>query len=568
MGFDNFMLYLDESITGVLSDWDLYSTLIVTVLIGFFAYTLVTSRDPDSHPMLLARQSQASPVRQEGQSAVFRNHTSPHGIPLSSGLNVKDPGDSKWAQGRNGDLRDIWRKAVTGAVNREGKETGEIGNLLTIYGSDKLVAHKPADVTRQINLIGQHIKQNGGTNVAIYLPNSIEHLASLFACAFYDLTAILLPYDESPESLIKLIQKSEADTVIAAVGSFPFDVVIKSYPSLKQMIWVVDDGNKHMDWNEVPKGTGGAVNVSTWQEILQDQEANAGSELPVVDKNAKEPGSVVAFWPDGELVRHTQSVLVAGVSGQLNSIPTVQRITSKDLFLSAEPLSNIYALVLTLSALYSNASIALTSVAVKDPDLVLAAKGTSPTIVVASSTTLAKLHAETKDNLTSPLYQVVHWFQTRSLVQHGVMPLATVFSRMYDHLRPIIGTDPGKLRLIYVSEPIGAPSTPLSAEMLSDLRIYTGSRIIYALTAPKVAGAVSQTSIYDYRVDDGSGKYSHFGAPPPSVEIFLKDTKDYQTSDASSVGEITARGPAVVGGEADLGILGKINPDHTLALLS
>ncbi|KAA8564413.1 hypothetical protein EYC84_011351 [Monilinia fructicola] len=542
MGFDNFMLYVDESITGVLSDWNLYSTLIVTVLIGFFAYTVVTSRDPDSHPMLLARQSQASPVRQEGQSAIFRNHTSPHGIPLNSGLNVKDPGDSKWAPGRNGDLRDIWRKAVTGATNREGKETGEIGSLITIYGSDKLVTHKLADVTRQINLIGQHIKQNGGNNIAIYLPNSIEYLATLFACAFYDLSAILLPYDESPESLLKLIQKSKADTVIAAVAS----------------TWI---------GNEVPKGTGGAVNVSTWQEVLQDQEVTAGSELPVVDKNGKEPSSVVAFWPNGELVEYTQSVLVAGVSGQLSSIPTVQRITSKDLFLSAEPLSKIYPLVLTLSALYSNSSIALTSVAIKDPDLVLATKGTSPTIVVASSTTLAKLHAETKDNLTSPLYQVVHWFQTRSLVQHGVMPLATVFSRMYDHLRPSIGTTPGKLRLIYVSEPIGAQSTPLSAEMLSDLRIYTGSRIIYALTASKVAGAVSQTGIYDYRVDDGSEKYSHFGAPPPSVEIFLKDTKEHQTSDTSSVGEIIVRGPAVVGEEADLGIAGKIKPDHTLALL-
>ncbi|ATZ57787.1 hypothetical protein BCIN_15g03200 [Botrytis cinerea B05.10] len=568
MGFDNLMLYLDESITGVLSDWDLYSTLIVTVLIGFFAYTVITSRDPDSHPMLLARQSQASPVRQEGQSAVFRNHASPHGIPLNSGLNVKDPGDSKWAPGRNGDLRDIWRKAVTGAVDREGKATGDIGSLMSIYGSDKLVTHKLADVTRQINLIGQHIKQNGGTNVAIYLPNSIEYVVTLFACAFYDLSAILLPYDESPESLIELIQKSKADTVIAAVGSFPFDTVTKSYPALQQMIWVVDDGSKHMDWNEVPTGTGGAVNVSTWQEILQDQDAQAGSELPVSDKNVEEPKKVVAFWPNGELVEYTQSVLVAGVSGQLSSIPAVQRITSKDLFLSAEPLSKMYPLILTLSALYSNSSVALTSVAIKDPDLVLATKGTSPTIVVASSTTLAKLHAETKDNLTSPLYQVVHWFQTRSLVQNGVMPLATVFSRMYDHLRPIIGTSPGKLRLIYVSEPVNAPSTPLSAEILSDLRIYTGSRIVYALTASKVAGAVSQTGIYDYRVDDGSDKYSHFGAPPPSVEIFLKDTKEYQTSDTFSVGQIIVRGPAVVGGEADLGIAGKIKPDHTLALIS
>jgi acyl-CoA synthetase (AMP-forming)/AMP-acid ligase II len=387
-------------------------------------------------------------------------------------------------------------------------------------------------------LIGQHIKQNGGANVAVYLPNSVEFLAALFACAFHDLNAILLPFDESPETLLSLIQKSKADTVIASVGAFPFDIVTASYPALKQMVWVVEEGSKHMDWNEVPKGTGGAVNVSTWQEILHDQEASAGSELPALEKNSPASGKVITFWPNGELVEFPQAVLVSGIAGQLSAVPTVQRIKPEDLFLSAEPLSSIYPLTLMLAALFSNASVVLTSVAIKDPDLVLATKGTSPTIVVASSTTMAKLHTETKDNITTPFYQVVHWFQTRSLVQHGVMPIATVFSRMYDSLRPIIGNTPGKLRLIYVSEPIGAESTPLSAEMLSDLRIYTGSRIIYALTAAPVAGAVSQTGIYDYRVDDGSEKYSHFGVPPPSVEIYLKDTKEHKTSQASSIGEV------------------------------
>ena len=144
-----------------------------------------------------------------------------------------------------------------------------------------------ADVTRQINLIGQHIKQNGGKNIAIYLPNSIEFLATLFACAFYDLTAILVPYDQSTEDIISLLHKSKADTVVAAVGSFPFDVVAKSYPALQQLIWVVDEGSRHMDWNEVPKGTGGAVNVSTWQEIIQDSEPTVGTELPPVERTSE-----------------------------------------------------------------------------------------------------------------------------------------------------------------------------------------------------------------------------------------------------------------------------------------
>jgi acyl-CoA synthetase (AMP-forming)/AMP-acid ligase II len=279
-----------------------------------------------------------------------------------------------------------------------------------------------ADVTRQINLIGQHIKQNGGESVAIYLPNSIEFLAALFACAFYDLTAILVPYDQSLEEIISQLKQSKADTVIAAVGSFPFDVITKSYPALRQLIWVVDEGSAHLDWNEVPKGTGGAVNVSTWSEIIQDQEATAGTELPPTERTS-ELKKVLAFWPSGKLVEFSHANLIAGVAGQLTSIPTTQRITNADLFLAVDSLSNIYPLVLTLSALFSNASVVLNSVASQSPDLVLATQGVSPTIIVATSETLAKLHSEATAKLNSSLYNLVHWFQTRSLVQSGVMPV-------------------------------------------------------------------------------------------------------------------------------------------------
>jgi hypothetical protein len=50
------------------------------------------------------------------------------------------------------------------------------------------------------------------------------------------------------------------------------------------------------------------------------------------------------------------------------------------------------------------------------------------------------------------------------------------------------------------------------------MRIFTGARVLYALTAAKVAGALFQTHAYDYRRDSGP---SHFGPPLSSVEIKL-----------------------------------------------
>src|SRR5277367_4548408 len=74
--FDNMMLKLDEAITNILGDWDIYSTSIATVILVFFAYQVFTRRDPDAHPLLLERQSHVSPVRNPGESAVYRSQSS------------------------------------------------------------------------------------------------------------------------------------------------------------------------------------------------------------------------------------------------------------------------------------------------------------------------------------------------------------------------------------------------------------------------------------------------------------------------------------------------------------
>ncbi|RDW88215.1 AMP-dependent synthetase [Coleophoma cylindrospora] len=568
MGFDNLMMKFDQLVTSVLGEWDMVSTVIFTSLVAFFIYCVITSRDPDAHPMLLARQSQPSPVRHEGQSAIYRSHSAPHGIPLNSGLNVKDPGDSKWARGRDGDIRDIWRKFISGPTDHENKPTGVPGKLMTVLGKEKVIEHNLAEITRSINLIGQQIKQNGGSNVAIYLPNSVEFLATLFACAFYNLTVVLLPFDQPPATVLSLLKQAKVDTIVAAVGAFPFDEVTKSYPALKQVIWVVDEGNKHMDWNEVPTGTGGAVNVSTWQDIIQDQPATEGTELPELTKDKSNLKNILAFWPSNDgfkLIEYTPANIVAGIAGQIAGLPNNARINQEDLFLPADSLSTLYPLTLTLAAMYSGASLALNSVAGRSPDLTLATQGIAPTIIVASASTLAQTYSETAEKMNSSLYALVHWLETRTLVQYGVMPIASTFSRMYDNLRPILGTSPGKLRLIFVSEQAGVAGPALSSLQLSDLRIYTGSRIVYALTAGKVVGAISQTGICDYRITEPTAKYSHFGAPLSSVEVFFKDTPAHKTTDESVAGEIVVCGPAVVGGQAALGLSGKILSDHTLA---
>jgi hypothetical protein len=171
---------MDVAIAEFFSSWNIWTTILALALVAFLIYPVLTGSDPDTHPFLLARQAQIAPVRQLGESAVYRAIDIPHGYPLRAGLGVKDPGTPKWSSGRPGDLRDIWRSAARGAVNEEGNPTGEKGKILTVLGVEKVIEHNPDDLTLGINVVGQYVKRNNGQSVAVCLSNSVELLSAIF----------------------------------------------------------------------------------------------------------------------------------------------------------------------------------------------------------------------------------------------------------------------------------------------------------------------------------------------------------------------------------------------------
>jgi acyl-CoA synthetase (AMP-forming)/AMP-acid ligase II len=122
---------------------------------------------------------------------------------------------------------------------------------------------------------------------------------------------------------------------------------------------------------------------------------------------------------------------------------------------------------------------------------------------------------------------------------------------------------PGKLRLILTSDRLGLDSPPLSSSTLSDLRIFTRARIVYALTASHVFGAVAQTHVFDYRREEGEG-HSRFGSPISSVEIRLVGNGDADVGKSEPVGELVVSGPAVAGGEWRSGRRMRIGEDGCL----
>lgn len=173
---------LDALVADVLADWNIYTTVVAGIVVAFAVYSVISSKEPDVHPFLLARQSTAAPIRKQNESATYRCLETPHGLPLRLGLNVKDPGAPKWTGGRRGDLRDIWKTAVRGALNEDGTLSGKQGKIYTVLGR-KAIEHSLDQVTQEMNVIGQHLQNFGAKTVAVCLTDSIELLATIFgAC--------------------------------------------------------------------------------------------------------------------------------------------------------------------------------------------------------------------------------------------------------------------------------------------------------------------------------------------------------------------------------------------------
>ena len=255
--------------------------------------------------------------------------------------------------------------------------------------------------------------------------------------------------------------------------------------------------------------------------------------------------------------------MTAAVAALAFALPLRQRYGPSDLVLPADTFSSSYVLCQTLAALFQHASLAINSVAGPGVDISLASRSVAPTVIIASAETMFNLHKSEAARRTGTLQKLAHNSQAQALAA-GNMTRSTFMSRTFSPQLTSTGTTPGKIRLILVSERNGTDAPVLTSGMLNDLRIYTNSRVCYALTVPRVAGAVAQTSIYDYRTDDDLG-YGHFGVPVSSVEIKLINEDDNKVAGNTPSGEVVAIGPSALSGQARLGFECRFRADSTLA---
>ncbi|RMD42005.1 hypothetical protein DV735_g3084, partial [Chaetothyriales sp. CBS 134920] len=540
---------LDLIVHDFFSTWSATSTVLVVTLATLLIYQVLGTKEPDVHPFILARQSSASLIRHPGKTATLRALEIPLGYPLKSGLGIRDENAPKWSPGRKGDLRDILRQAA------RGPEVQAAGKLLTVLGQDGVEETEISQLVEQVNALGWWLKKEGVERCAVYLSNRVELLVLVFAAAFYHFSVVLIPAGLSEQELDDLLGRAKADALVAEAGTFSATGAFEASPSLKTVLLVAKGAGEHMSFDEPAPDLPAGKQVVMWRtatDLAKAQGQSTRDVLPVDKETTPQP--LLTFVPDGngyELVEFTSDNLVAGISG-LNATATRSlKIVPTDILLPTTSLTDPYTLSWVLAAILASASLALNSVAGDKVDVRASTASISPTILVTSPST-------TKDFLSKAVASGLgpgrfgRFVQNNQLIA-GILPakrsVATLGSL-------------SKVRLVLIGQP-GWQKTRLTSEELHELRLTLTARVGYALTAPRIAGAVTQTNLQDYR---NKGDVVSVGPPVGSVEIHLVGD-EASVGNSSPKGKVAVAGPAVVGGKVELNVLGQIADDYTVSLV-
>ena len=351
----------------------------------------------------------------------------------------------------------------------------------------------------------------------------------------------MIPHGLPQELTNHLLKQVDVQILIAEAGVLDLKAALPNCKSLKQVILVAKGDNKDMDWSSTPVPKG--VSVSTWDDLISSSKAT--SETPTIDKDAPKPKPLSTFHLNAttgemDLTEFTSDVrnpshhplnpplttpqnIISGIAALLTSLPRTKPLTSTDTLLPTTPLTHPYTLTWTLAALFSNASIALNSVSGPTVDLFAATAGFKPTLLVTSPGTLTKFLTNYSRTGLGPS-RFAKFFQRRSL-NAGVMPSRKPMPDLNGKDAVFLVMELQALsnvRGLFVGQEVGSEQVLKSSE-LDELRTELGVRIGYALTSGKVAGAVAQTNLADYR---NKGEVVCFGPPVGSVEIKLVGEDD------------------------------------------
>lgn len=457
----------------------------VSIFIASFGYSKFLDSQKDIHELALSEQSNISSTRKSDETAIYRNNQTPQGLPLLTGLQIRNG-----FKLRNGNLRDIW-SVVMGQKNV---------NSVTFINNGQEIKADAYNLNAIFEKLNTFFTDNRIETIGIGVPLYSYHgfILSL-TCFFNGLTAH--HFNHLPRS------KPEVDILIVQENNLADALKL----GVRLILVVSDDGSK----------TFSQGNVINWSELGDLSQLSNGNYNYTYDP-IYDQGVPFKDTYNFSTTTYSHQNFVSSIASVARSLPLGHEINNRDTLLIGYEDSSVKYWSKIFSVLLFGGSIVLgsSSEPIFNESLI---KRYQPTILGLDSSAAKRFFLKKQDNGT------IH-----SFLLHRVDYLLSrgIFSDM------AALPEYKSLRLIYIDQQNKTNQNVSSAE-LNQIRSLSGARIICERFLPGIIGSALNTNFFDYRVFTNS-KLKNCGTSSLSLEIKLFKYKDLNIEKRQ--GELCVRG--------------------------
>ncbi|KAF9429591.1 hypothetical protein BGZ94_010179 [Podila epigama] len=478
-------------------------TIVLTIAIAILlSYIKLSSSEPDIHPLLLNQQSNATLIRNEGESPIHRSRS----IPLTAALEKQPFSTLVSGHGGSGDIK---------TLNDQSYE--QVDRRITGFGSGFIAL--------------TNLKPNEEVPVGIYTPYSQESFIAQQAFYRYNFVAVPIHELRDKDFLIEVVNQTKLKAIIVTPRTLPLLLEsLKECPSIKTIIVA----GLYFSPQQAAVAAEAGITLVKFSRVELDGLASPQdpikpepTNVAMINYNTKS-----SSLSKGVLLTHEN--LVAGMTGFQSSLPGAKKLTSKDRLLSHFSNGDVVAVTMASAVILAGGSLIFTSGLMKN--VLHDAQDSNPTIFASTPVILEKIHEALQLSYgNGSLFQRAFGAK-QALVRKGVVTatslwdfiaLGQVRSKLGGHVRIIVTTYPTK------------------TETLEYFRAALGIRVVGTYGRTETAGTVTSRNLYDY------SNSAHLGAPVNCNEIKLVDdvAGGYKTTDEPyGRGEILVRGPNVTKG--------------------
>ncbi|CDR36766.1 CYFA0S01e04280g1_1 [Cyberlindnera fabianii] len=462
---------------------------VVLVIISFVVYTrYYLEWRRDIHELALNQQASISGSRKEDETAVYRSNQTPHGMPLMTGLQIRQS-----FRLRNGNLRDIWS-----VVMSQKHKTGRFMFL----DQGRKVSCDVDNTNAVFKRLVQFFTHNDCYTVGVAVPvNTYHGFVATMACWTHGLTVHTfnqLPRTQPEDVEVLIISEPQLKHAL----SFNYKKIIVVSSSEHK---VFSDNGTILNWTELGDLNGLSDPV---YEYKYDPKYDEGT--PLIDTH------------NFVTTSYTHQNFVSSVASIVKSLPLGHEFTDNERLLIGYSGSTLNYWPKIFAILLFGGSVIIGSST--DPSFGDAIQACSPTILaIDPEGAKRQLLIEEKRGWIGALRE----HRARHLLSEGIFTDGAMLPRFKS------------LKIVFIGDDGSSRSNRLSSQDMMKMRILCGARVIGERFVPGVIGSVISTNYYDYRVFSND-KLVNRGACSQSLEIKLFRYRDLHIEKRH--GELCIRG--------------------------